>query len=379
MEEDNLHDVGTEHALTEIEALTGGGEIEATDLEEPHDLDENETNVMMFESHADVESFHFNMPEESIQMEVKPPKRISKKKQRATTDPDKKRGRPNVPLSEHSNPSVKYRRISDTVDRLTNEPGFVKKMIKSEWGRKEFFDSHAAWHAKMIDNIAETMKKLPPTSPLRKQIILLIGDDVPAGVLAKLLQISEKTIYRSRKPENSGKNSMMIPYPITISSTPDMKPPRKPRVKKMNNPTVLSSASIPIEQLPPLTPSATNQDNGMSSLHLHVPTMSHGYLPFGLSHQGMMSSSWNGNKSDAMMHPHKKLKRLQMIDRGDEHDRDDGYEPVRKWYKPFPLYSDLRIMDMIGYGLKKNPYMDVEQSGLSDTYADSRRSHRRGG
>ncbi|PRP83423.1 hypothetical protein PROFUN_09196 [Planoprotostelium fungivorum] len=324
MEEDNLHDVGTEHALTEIEALTGGGEIEATDLEEPHDLDENETNVMMFESHADVESFHFNMPEESIQMEVKPPKRISKKKQRATTDPDKKRGRPNVPLSEHSNPSVKYRRISDTVDRLTNEPGFVKKMIKSEWGRKEFFDSHAAWHAKMIDNIAETMKKLPPTSPLRKQIILLIGDDVPAGVLAKLLQISEKTIYRSRKPENSGKNSMMIPYPITISSTPDMKPPRKPR--KMNNPTVLSSASIPIEQLPPLTPSVTSQDNGMSSLHLHVPTMSHGYLPFGLSHQGMMSSSWNGNKSDAIrMNPHKKLKR------------------------------DLHITAMIGYGLKKNP------------------------
>eukprot|EP01117_Protostelium_nocturnum_P014754 TRINITY_DN5644_c0_g3_i1.p1 TRINITY_DN5644_c0_g3~~TRINITY_DN5644_c0_g3_i1.p1 ORF type:complete len:335 (+),score=129.66 TRINITY_DN5644_c0_g3_i1:63-1067(+) len=114
-------------------------------------------------------------------------------------DDAKKRGRPNVPIDTHSNPSVKYRRISETVDRITNEQDFLKKMINSDWGRKEFFETHALWHSKIISNIAASLKTLPNNSPLRKQIIHLIGDDVPAAVLARLLEVSEKTVYRSRK------------------------------------------------------------------------------------------------------------------------------------------------------------------------------------
>ncbi|PRP83924.1 hypothetical protein PROFUN_08861 [Planoprotostelium fungivorum] len=111
----------------------------------------------------------------------------------------KKRGRPNVPISEHSNPSVKYKRISETVDKLTSEPSFLKKMINSDWGRKEYYETHALWHSKIIQNVAVSLKGLPNNSPLRKQIIHLIGEDVPVQILAKLLDVSEKTIYRSRK------------------------------------------------------------------------------------------------------------------------------------------------------------------------------------
>eukprot|EP01117_Protostelium_nocturnum_P020260 TRINITY_DN9028_c0_g1_i1.p1 TRINITY_DN9028_c0_g1~~TRINITY_DN9028_c0_g1_i1.p1 ORF type:complete len:302 (+),score=70.60 TRINITY_DN9028_c0_g1_i1:168-1073(+) len=116
-----------------------------------------------------------------------------------SNDVNKRRGRPNIPIGAHTNPSVKYRRISDQVDKITGEENFLKKMINSEWGKKEYFETHALWHSRIIQNIAFSLKNLPNNSPMRKQIINLIGDDVPAAVLARVLEVSEKTIYRSRR------------------------------------------------------------------------------------------------------------------------------------------------------------------------------------
>ena len=119
-------------------------------------------------------------------------------------DSNKKIGRKIIPYSQAKNKRDKLKKLDEKICELAGGEE-EKKMImqayrESSYGKDLFPELNKEVDAhKVVQNIVQLIHSLPPMSPLRQPLIQAVGKDIQPSALQKLLNVSERTVFRSRK------------------------------------------------------------------------------------------------------------------------------------------------------------------------------------
>lgn len=117
---------------------------------------------------------------------------------------NKKIGRKIIPYSQAKNKRDKLKKLDEKICELAGGEE-EKKMImqayrESSYGKDLFPELNKEVDAhKVVQNVVQLIHSLPPMSPLRQPLIHAVGKDIQPSALQKLLNVSERTVFRSRK------------------------------------------------------------------------------------------------------------------------------------------------------------------------------------